>query len=317
MIDRVPLITGDHMRRLLGPRQAVQVVVAALRGGLDPAADLARTVVPTSRGHLLLMPAEGGDHAGVKVVTVAPDNPARGRPRIQGLYLLFDAESLSPVALLDGIALTTLRTPAVSVAAVLPLLRRARDPLRVAVFGAGPQGRGHVDTLADTLSGHRRLAEVTYLVRHPQRTDVPDHGAMPVAVAASGSARAAQAVARAHVIICATTAREPLFDSASIQDQAVVIAVGSHEPDAREVDGALVARARVVVEDVATALREAGDIIQAIGEGYADAADLIPMRQIVIDPASVEFDRPVLFKSSGMSWQDLVVASAVYERLGG
>ncbi|MFI6509134.1 ornithine cyclodeaminase family protein [Streptosporangium sp. NPDC050855] len=317
MTEHVPLITGDHLRRLLGPRQAVQVVADALRGGLDPAADPARTVVPTAHGHLLLMPAESGASAGVKVVTVAPDNPARGRPRIQGFYLLFDARTLSPVALIDGIALTTLRTPAVSVAAVLPLLRRARDPLRVAVFGAGPQGRGHVDTLLDTLSGHRGLAEVTYLVRDPRRAGVPGHGAVPVTVAASGDERATRAVSRADVVVCATTAREPLFDSAVLRDRAVVIAVGSHEPGAREVDGALAGRAHVVVDDVATALREAGDVVQAIGEGHLDAARLIPMRRIVTDPASVALDRPVLFKSTGMSWQDLVVAAAAHERLGG
>ncbi|GAA3036313.1 ornithine cyclodeaminase family protein [Streptosporangium longisporum] len=317
MTEHVPLITGDHLRRLLGPRQAVRVVTDALRGGLDPAADPARTVVPTAHGHLLLMPAESGARTGVKVVTVAPDNPAHGRPRIQGFYLLFDARTLSPVALIDGIALTTLRTPAVSVAAVLPLLRRARDPLRVAVFGAGPQGRGHVDTLLDTLSGHRRLAEVTYLVRDPRRAGVPGHGAVPVTVAASGGERATRAVSRADVVVCATTAREPLFDSALLHDRAVVIAVGSHEPGAREVDGALTGRAHVVVDDVATALREAGDVVQAIGEGNLDAARLIPMRRIVTDPASVDLDRPVLFKSTGMSWQDLVVATAAHERLGG
>ncbi|MEU4835155.1 ornithine cyclodeaminase family protein [Streptosporangium sp. NPDC023615] len=317
MTEHVPLITGDHLRRLLGPRQAVQVVVDALRNGLDPAADPARTVVPTAHGHLLLMPAESGAHAGVKVVSVAPDNPARGRPRIQGLYLLFDARTLSPVALIDGSALTTLRTPAVSVAAVLPLLRRARDPLRVAVFGAGPQGRGHVDTLIDTLAGHRDLAGVTYLVRRPGRVEVPGHGTVPVTVAASGGAQATRAVAGAHVVVCATTAREPLFDSAAVHDRAVVIAVGSHEPDAREVDGALAGRAHVVVDDVATALREAGDIVQAIGEGHVDAARLVPMRRAVTDPASVDLDRPVLFKSTGMSWQDLVVAAAAYGRLGG
>ncbi|WP_425963087.1 ornithine cyclodeaminase family protein [Streptosporangium sp. DT93] len=317
MTDQVPLITGDRLRRLLGPRQAVQAVVDALRDGLDPAAGPARTVVPTAHGHLLLMPAESGAHAGVKVVSVAPDNPAHGRPRIQGFYLLFDARSLSPVALIDGIALTTVRTPAVSVAAVLPLLRRTRDPLRVAVFGAGPQGRGHVDTLLGALSGHRPLAEVTYLVRDPRRTEVPGHGAVPVTVAASGGTGATRAVSRAHVVVCATTAREPLFDSAVLHDRAVVIAVGSHEPGAREVDGALTGRAHVVVDDVATALREAGDIIQAIREGHAEEARLIPMRRIVTDPDSVDLDRPVLFKSTGMSWQDLVVAAAAYERLDG
>jgi ornithine cyclodeaminase len=76
---------------------------------------------------------------GIKVATVAPGNPARDLPRVQASYLLFDADSLRLVAVLDGTALTTLRTPAVSVAAVRPRLLAARGPLRLAVFGAGPK----------------------------------------------------------------------------------------------------------------------------------------------------------------------------------
>jgi ornithine cyclodeaminase len=55
-----------------------------------------------------------------------------------------------------------------------------------------------------------------------------------------------------------------VFDSGLLRDDVVVVAVGSHEPDARELDGRLLGRASVVVEDVATALREAGDVVLAI-----------------------------------------------------
>jgi ornithine cyclodeaminase len=96
-----------------------------------------------------------------------------------------------------------------------------------------------------------------------------------------------------------------------VADTAVVVAVGSHEPDAREVPAALCARATVVVEDVATALREAGDVILALHEGVLHAQDLVPMRHVVTGRVSRASDRPLLFKSVGMSWQDLVTAEAV------
>jgi ornithine cyclodeaminase len=57
------------------------------------------------------MPAHDGFAAGVKVVAVAPGNPARGLPRIQAAYLLFDSQTLTLQAFIDGTALTTLRTP--------------------------------------------------------------------------------------------------------------------------------------------------------------------------------------------------------------
>lgn len=312
--EHIPVIGAEQIRTLLRPRLAVQAIEASLRAGLDPAGDPARAVVATTRGQILLMPSEAHEQAGVKVATVAPDNPARNRPRIQGLYLLFDSATLSPVAVLDGIALTTLRTPAVSVAAVHPFLLRGDRPLRVAVFGAGPQAIGHVDTLIDTLDGHRPLAHVTYLVRRPQAATIPTHGTTPVILAASAGTAAVRAVADADVIVCATTARQPLFDSAAVADHAIVIAVGSHEPEAREVDSALAARAHVIVEDIATATREAGDIIQAIDAGRLRVPDLIPMSRVDTRASTTALDRPVLFKSTGMSWEDLAIATAVYQR---
>ena len=286
----------------LGPAAAVRAVTDALRGGLDPAADPARVPVGLTRGQVLLMPSEASTADGIKVVTVAPDNPAHGLPRIQAAYLLFDRETLALRTVLDGTALTTLRTPAVSVAAVLRWL--PDRPLRVAVIGAGPQATAHVSTLAAV----RPLESATYLVRAPSRT--------PLAAVGLGSPQADETLRSADVVVCATSARTPVFDSRLLRDDAVVVAVGSHEPDARELDAALLGRATVVVEDVATALREAGDVVLAIAEGTLTSGDLVSMRDVVTGAVAVPVDRPLVFKSVGMSWQDLVVAAAVVESSG-
>src|SRR3712207_7303606 len=152
------------------------------------------------------MPSEAPAAAGVKVVTVAPDNPARGLPRIQAAYLLFDPETLALRAVLDGTALTTLRTPAVSVAAVL---LRLPDLPRVAVIGAGPQATGH----ATTLAALRPLESTTYLVREPSRT--------PLDALGLGTLRADETLRAADVVVCATSARFPVFDSALLRDDVV------------------------------------------------------------------------------------------------
>lgn len=292
------------------PADAVAAITAALRGGLDPAADLPRQAVPLAAGQFLLMPSDGGgdrSRVGIKVATVAPGNPDRGLPRVQGSYLLLDAATLGTVAVLDGIALTALRTPAVSVAAVLDRLRAGTTPLRVAVLGSGPQAHGHVATLADALAGRRALTSVTQLVRDPGGSR-PIDGAHLVQV---GTPAADDALRTADVVVCATSAREPLFGAALIADTAVVIAVGSHEPDARELPADLLARATVVVEDPGAALREAGDVVLAIADGAIRADDLVPMRDVVTGAVRPGPDRPLVFKSTGMSWEDLVVAEAV------
>ncbi len=245
------------------------------------------------------MPSAGDTALGVKLATVAPSNPASGLPRIHAVYVLFEAATLAPLAVLDGAALTTLRTPAVSVAAVRPALLARSDAPRVVVFGAGPQGRGHVAALRAVLDP----ADVTYVVRNPQGRD---------RMLAAGSDEALAVLRAADVVVCATTARTPLFDSKLLTDNAIVIAIGSHEPDARELDSALMGRAQVVVEDVATALRECGDVVLAIANSDLFADALVPMRAMVTGDAAPAADRPIVFKGSGMAWQDLAVATRIH-----
>ena len=305
----LPYLDAEAIFAALSLREAVEAIEAALRDGFDPAVDPQRSVVPTRQGQLLMMPSEVGPAAGVKIVAVAPANPDRGLPRIQGTYVLFDGETLTPVAVLDGAALTTVRTPAVSLAGVKSVLLESAAPLDLVVFGAGPQGVGHVRTVEAVVSGRRPLGTITYVVRNPGSVDRGLTGAVVMA----GSPAADEAVSRAGLIVCATTARTPLFDGRSVADQAVIIAVGSHEPDARELDSALLGRADVIVEHPATALREAGDVILAISDGALNAGDLIPMAEVV-NGGALSGDRPVVFKSTGMSWEDLVIARTIVER---
>lgn len=297
----------------LSPARAVDAITGALRSGLDPGADTPRSTAHTRHGHFLLMPSESARFAGVKIATVSPDNPASGLPRIHASYLLFDARTLVPKAILDGVAVTNLRTPAVAVAAALPFLRRFAEPLRVVVFGAGPQAVAHVNTLADVLD--RPFERVTFVVRNPRGVAADARQSGNVLMA--GAAEMREAVATAHVVVCATTARIPLFDSAYIAEGTVVLVVGSHEPDAREVDGALLARSLVIVEDVATALREAGDIVLARDEGTFDPSGLVPMADVVNAAAVPSDERPIVVKTVGMSWEDLVIAEAAYDAVVG
>ncbi|HEY7010437.1 MAG TPA: hypothetical protein VH395_15915 [Jatrophihabitantaceae bacterium] len=291
----LPVLTGAQITTLVSPADAVDAIEAALRGA-DPAGDPARSVVDVERGQLLLMPSTNPSVFGVKLVTVG--QPGRS-PRVQGVYVLFDAETLAPKAILDGAALTTLRTPAVSIAAVKPTLLRRTTAPRVVVFGAGPQGTGHADTLAAVCD----VADVAYVVREPRGRERTYR---------AGSAQVEAVLRAADVVVCATTARTPLFDSALLSDDAIVIAVGAHEPDAREVDSALMAGAQVVVEDVATALRECGDVVLAIDDGSLDADALVPLRDVVTGAVVPPDSGPVVFKGSGMAWQDLAVAARVY-----
>lgn len=294
-----PLLDGPAVARSLSYGEAVEALRAALAGGLDVDADPARTVVPVSAGQLLLMPSAVAGHVGVKLASVAPGHV----PRIQGVYVLMDAATLTPVALLDGPALTTLRTAAVSALAV-DLLAPA-DAARLVVFGTGPQAAGHVAAVRAV----RPVSHVAVVGRNGIEAFVAELRSAGL----SATAAAPDSVADADIVCCATTARTPLFDGALVRPHATVVAVGSHEPDARELDDVLLGRSTTVVESAPTALREAGDVVQAVHSGRLAASALVPLSDLTRGVAPVPPDRPRVFKSTGMAWEDLVVAAAVHQ----
>ncbi|MCX5232395.1 ornithine cyclodeaminase family protein [Streptomyces sp. NPDC006553] len=293
--------------RLMSPAAVTDVLADALRTGLDADAGPPRTAVSVPAGELLLMPAAFGSFAGVKVAGVAPGNPARGLPRITGSYLLLDGADLRPLALLDGAALTELRTPAVSALAVRSLTPDDR-PLRLVLFGAGPQAYGHLEAVLAV----REVAEAVVVAREPVGGRALAGYARTLGVLARTGTP--DEVAGADLVACCTTAREPLFDGTLVAPGATVVAVGSHEPTARETDTALVVRSEVYVEARTAALREAGDLLVPLSEG-AIGADHIAgdLADLVTGRAEPVAGRPRFFKSVGMAWEDLAVATALYK----
>ncbi|MFJ4188056.1 ornithine cyclodeaminase family protein [Kitasatospora sp. NPDC089509] len=285
----------------VGPADAVRAIERVLLDGFDPEAAPARSAVPVPAGELLMMPAAAGPYAGVKIAGVAPANPALGLPRITGSYLLLDGPTLQPLAVLDGAALTALRTPAVTAAALARLAVPEAEHL--VVFGSGPQAYGHLDALLAV----RPLRRVTVVARDAGRAAAL--AAYGRGLGLSAAVGAPEAVAGADLVVCCTTARTPLFDGALVPGHAAVAAVGSHEPDAREVDEVLVGRAELYVEARGVAAREAGDLLMAGALGQRQVWNLA---ELVRGDALVPDGRPRFFKSVGMAWEDLAVAAEVY-----
>ena len=304
MTTALPYLDEDTVFRLAPWADAVRAIEGVLLDGLDPADAPQRSFVDVAHGQLLLMPGVTPTGVGVKLATVAPANPDLGLPRIQAVYARFDPVTLAITALLDGTALTTVRTPAVSAAAIEHLAIPSAH--RLVVFGAGPQAWGHVQAIRAV----RPVDEVVVVAR--RRTAAEDLARRISDSGTDARAGAPEDVAAADIVACATTARSPLFDGSLLPAHACVVAVGSHEPEARELDAETLRRAgRVVVEDAAVAMREAGDVILAVASGDLAEDDLIGLRDAVgLDPD----ENGSVFKSVGMGWQDLAVAELVHRR---
>jgi ornithine cyclodeaminase len=302
----LPIIDGEEIEHLMPLVDATTRLAEMFRDGSGDA-DPPRRAVSWEHGALLVMPSESAPWAGVKLITIGDRSPGDQTPRIQGAYVLFDAATLAPRAILDAVALTNLRTAAVSAVATQALALPTAT--RLVIFGTGPQARWHARAMAAV----RPIEHVSLVGRDSTRTSevaATLQAELGVRVIASD----ASAVSDADIVCTCTTSRIPLFHGDRVQAHAHVNAIGSHEPDAREVDGILVARSTVVVEREGVARREAGDLIIPWQEGVVPDAVFTTELGAVLRGEVERTSGPTLFKSVGMAVEDLCIAAAIAER---
>jgi ornithine cyclodeaminase len=276
-----------------------------------------RTSLPLGDdGVALTMPAAltGGAYFSVKVVSVVPGNPVRGLPLVPAAVLLGDARTGMPVALIDGAAITALRTGAAGGVAAAALARPESSV--AAVFGSGAQARTQIVALARALPAVREIrvlvgrgaARLPEFARWSETSDELRRLDI-VAVPATPEA-AAQLVPGADVVVTATSSSTPVFPGAVLGSGVHITAVGSFRPSMRELDEDAMRGARVVVDQRAAALAEAGEL-----QGMS-AADVVEIGEILARhaPGRRSASERTIFKSVGNAIQDLVVASRAYER---
>lgn len=307
-MSSLPVIDAERLGALLPMRDAVDALEGALGGGRVPTAPL-RSHVETEAGTLLTMPATGPQGSGVKLVTVTPSNPERGHPLVHGLYVLFAPESQRPEAVIDGAALTALRTGAVSALATRYLA--SPEASRLVLFGAGTQARAHLRAMRAV----RPIERVAVVSRSEGRAQelVETARALGLDARVGGP----EAVADADLVCTCTTSPTPVLDGARLPGGAHVNAVGAFTPDTRELDNETIRRARVVVESREAALAEAGDLLIPMAAGViapdhvvADLAELVGGAVVRRDPSDL-----TVFKSVGVAFEDLVIARAAVDRL--
>ena len=308
VIADLVLVDAPSLSARVDMPTAIRAISDVLRGGFDPEEDLPRTILDVPHGQLLLMPAAIDGMVGQKLASVAPENPARGLERIQGVYVVLDGATLAPIAVMDGTALTSLRTPAVSAAVVDVVAGAPAGDL--VVFGTGPQAVRHVQAIGAV----RTLRSVRMIGRDPQRTAAAVAEARTLVPTADIAAGGLDDLPGADLIVCATTAADPLLSADAVRVDATVVAIGSHEPAKAELPAELLGRAQVIVESRRVAATEAGDVIRAVAAGAVRSEDLVTMHELfrgAIAPAS---DRPRVIKTCGMGWQDLAVAALAVRR---
>jgi alanine dehydrogenase len=241
-----------------------------------------------------------------------PGNPGRsGLPTIQGIVLLFDGENGTPLAVLDSMEITILRTGAATAAAAK---RLARPDARIAtICGCGEQGRVQLEALALALRLETAWAydadpdRARRFAREASRTHpfgvepAPD---LAAAVRASGA-----------VVTC-TPSRRALIADSDVSPGTFLAAVGADSAGKQELDPRILARAKVVVDSL-DQCAEIGDLHHAIAAGLLTRSDVHAELAEVIEGTKsgrTSADEIVVFDSTGTALEDVAAASAVYEK---
>ena len=310
------LLTERDVRVVLPMRELIPAMRAALIEYSNGAAQQPlRTVleIGPDRSFFGIMPAslERPPAMGTKLVTVYASNRAAGLPSHLATIVLLDPATGALDAIVDGRYITEARTAAVSAVAT-DLLARP-DAGTLAILGSGVQARSHLEAL-QCVRTLRAVRVWSPTMAHCEAfaAAMAPHSRAPISVA--GSAR--EACEGADLIVLATAARTPVVASGWIADGAHVCAVGACRPSHREMDAALVGRARTFVDSRIGALAEAGDIVMAIAEGAIDAAHLAgELGELAAGAvAGRRDDREVtVFKSLGMAVEDVAAARLAVE----
>ena len=358
MTIRFRLLTEADVKAVLTMDELIETMASALhRFSTGRVAQPVRTIIPVEDDSFLgVMPAfvHGGPVSdpsalGAKLVTVFGGNAARGLHTHLASIVLMDPETGALQALLDGRYITEARTAAVS--AVSSRLLAQKTASSLAIIGSGVQARSHLDALSRV----HTLRQVTVWSPNKERRDQfvadargqtgvglgSDRGRIGVGLGSdwgqspktkttktktktdtpytiSAADHAGEAVVGADLIVLATSSPTPVLENGWVKPGAHVISVGACRPTQREMDPALVARARLFVDSRAAALVESGDIVLGIQEGRFTAAHVVAeLGELLahVTPYERRSDAEVtIFKSLGLAVEDVTAADLAYRR---
>jgi ornithine cyclodeaminase len=276
---------------------------------------LLRSIMALSEGRLFgVMPGAMGAHApfGAKLISVFPENAARGRQSHQGLVILFDHETGAPVCVLHAGEITAIRTAAASAVATDALARE--DARRLTILGSGEQAMTH----ARAISKVRDLESISIWGRSLERARALAErmqAELAAPVAAAGSVE--EAVAEADIVCTVTSAAEPILKGAWVRPGTHLNLVGSSHAGPVEVDNDLVVRSRFIADSREGVVNQGAEFLRA------KAAGLIGDEHIVAEigqvlAGEIEGRRSIgeitVYKSLGHIVQDLASAWALYSQ---
>jgi alanine dehydrogenase len=310
----IPYLNAEQVRAALPYSQLISALRQAFRENIQAPTRHVHTVSEKDGTVLLLMPTwQSESNTGVKLVTVAPNNPARQLPTVHSIFILFDSETGVPMAMIDGEELTLRRTAAASALASMYLSRAESATLLMV-------GTGRLAPyMAAAHCAARPIRQIKVWGRSHEKAERAAHQislqGLPEGVSVEAGSDLEAEARNADIISCATTSTVPIVLGDWIADGTHVDLVGGFKPDMREADDELLKKSLIFADTMAGALAEAGDLIQPIASGalardavIAELADLCNGRH----GGRVDSQEITLFKSVGTGIEDLCAANLAW-----
>ena len=310
------LLNREDVMKVLNMKDCIDVVEKAFSELSNGTAIMPlRNNITSPEGLSLYMPAylkEMGALA-CKVVTVFKNNPTKyNLPTIFGKVLLQDTDTGNVLCIMDGGYLTAVRTGAASGVANKYLARKDKDQV-VGIYGTGGQAKMQLSAMNETVSISKVLVY-----------DINEEAAEKFAKETAEEfdlnvfkANNSDDLLEADIICTATSSPTPLFDGKKLKPGTHINNIGSHTPNARELDTATVQRSKFVGDSKEACFSEAGDIMIPLKEGavtedhfYADLGDLVTGKK----EGRTDAEEITVFKSNGLAIQDAAAAKLIYDK---
>lgn len=311
------VIDGVTVEALVSLGEAVELAEVALRKTSNGKAkqDIRRTLeMPGEAGTCLsVMYASLADqaHFGAKVLSVCPQNFEYGLPSHQGGVLLFEKEMGRPVALINGSAITGLRTPAASAVATRTLSRA--NSCELAIIGYGEQAERHIATISSV----RPISRIRVWGRDSTKArafvDAQRRKGFPVEQLAT----ARDAVEGADIVCTVTSARLPVLKGDWLTPGTHINAVGASVASLQEVDLECVTRSNIWVDYMPMAMAAASDLFEPLAKGIIDRSRIVGEIGAVLNGqvrGRTDGLEITLYRSLGVPAQDIEFANFIYQK---
>jgi ornithine cyclodeaminase/alanine dehydrogenase-like protein (mu-crystallin family) len=278
---------------------------------------LSGKIVVPKRMHLdhnndtfLLMPCITDDYWSTKLVSFCPGNKESGRPSIYGTVVLNNSKTGEPLAVLDGITVTAMRTAAVT-AAGIKILSPANSR-SLGIVGTGTQGvyqalfacsvrKINVITAYD----HNKDSLIRF--RDEINFKFPD---IKISVAADSD----EVAKKSEVIITATNSKNPVFtNKKELFSGKTFIGIGSYKPDCMEFPEQLFRQVDQIFVDTTDGKNESGDLINPVKNKWIKEENIYPMGMLISGNIGLSPNQTRLFKTVGSAVFDLYAAKLIYE----